>query len=318
MTSLILIQCEGGKPVNGALAALQAAQPLGPMVVLACGSGASQAAHELASMPQVERVLTLEVSDLPRAETMAPLLLQQQSRLKCTHIVAAAGAWTRNVLPRAAALLDVMALSEVVKIVDEKTYVRPVHAGSALMTLRSEEPVQILTVRSSAFETPQPRDGTRAPVETIQLGAANESSASLLERNQSQQDGAVELIGARVIVSGGRGMGSAEGFELLRPLARTLGAAVGASRAAVDAGYAPADAQVGQTGKSVAPELYIALGISGAVQHLAGMKDSKVVVAINKDSEAPIFEFADYGLVADLFEVLPQLQEAIAALPPRT
>ena len=317
MTALVLIQCEGDRPVNGALSALRAAQPLGRIVVLACGEGAERAACELALMPHVERVLMLDAANPPRAETMAPLLIEQQSRLVCTHIVAAASAWTRGVLPRVAALLDVMALSEVVKIIDEQTYVRPVHAGSALMTLRLQDSVHVLTIRSSAFEAPRPGDGPPAAIELIALPPTNERSASLRERSQQQSD-TVDLIGARVVISGGRGIGSAEGFERLRPLAKALGAAVGASRAAVDAGYAPADAQVGQTGKSVAPELYIAVGISGAVQHWAGMKDSKVIVAINKDPDAPIFGFADYGLVADLFEVLPELQDSIAALPPRT
>jgi electron transfer flavoprotein alpha subunit len=249
---------------------------------------------------------------------MAPFLVEQRAQLGCTHIVAAGNAWTRSVLPRVAALLDVMALSEVVTIEDRTTYVRPVHAGSALMTLRLEDPVQILTVRSSAFEAPHAHARAPAPVQAVVLRSTNERSASLLERRPSRQDGDIELVGARIVVSGGRGMGSAEGFERLRALARVLGAALGASRAAVDAGFAAADAQVGQTGKCVAPDLYIAIGISGAVQHWAGMKDSKVIVAINKDPEAPIFQFADYGLVADLFEVLPMLQQSIAALPPLT
>jgi electron transfer flavoprotein alpha subunit len=315
MTTLVLMQCEGGRPVNGALAALHAP---GPLIVVACGDGAERAARELALMPRVERVLTLESAEIPRAEAMAPLLVAQQSLHGCSHIAAAAGAWTRAVLPRVAALLDVMALSDVVQIVDEKTYVRPVHAGSALMTLRLEEPVQVFTLRSSAFATPQPCQRSPAPVEAMQQATGGGRSAAPIERSLPQQDGAVELIGARVVISGGRGTGSAEGFERLRPLARALGAAVGASRAAVDAGFAAADTQVGQTGKSVAPELYIALGISGAVQHWAGMKDSKVIVAINKDPDAPIFQFADYGLVADLFEVLPRLVASIEALPPRT
>ena len=317
MTSLVVVQCEAGRPVNGSLSALRAVQPLGAMVVLACGEGADRAAEELALMPQVERVLTLSVAHLPRPESMAPFLVEQRAQLGCSHVVAAANTWTRAVLPRVAALLDVMALSEVVKIEDDTTYVRPVHAGSALMTLRLQDPVQILTVRSSAFEAAQPCAQRPASVQAVFLQSTNDRSASLLERRQSQHDGDVELIGARVVLSGGRGMGSAEGFERLRTLARVLGAALGASRAAVDAGFAAADSQVGQTGKSVAPELYIAMGISGAVQHWAGMKDSKVIVAINKDPEAPIFQFADYGLVADLFEVLPVLQQCIAALPPR-
>ena len=317
MTTLVLVQCEAGRPVNGALAALRAAQPLGVIHVLCCGSGAGQAAVELASMPQVASVMSLDTPELPRAEKMAPFLVEQRTRLECSHIIAAANAWTRGLMPRTAALLNVMPLSEVVKIIDAKTYLRPVHAGAALMTLRSDEPVQILTVRSSAFEAPKPHDGPAAPVADISIEASNQRSASLLERTQPQLDGAVELIGARVVISGGRGMGSAEGFERLRPLAKALGAAVGASRAAVDSGFAAPDLQVGQTGKSVAPELYIAVGISGAVQHWAGMKDAKVIVAINKDPDAPIFEFADYGLVADLAEALPQLQQSIEALPPR-
>jgi electron transfer flavoprotein alpha subunit len=317
MTTLVLVQCEAGKPVNGALAALTAVQSLGDIVVLACGSGAVVAANELALMPQVIRVLALDATEQPRAEIMAPLLIKQQQLFSCTHIVAAANAWTRGVLPRAAALLDVMALTEVINIVDEKTCQRPVHAGAALMTLRSDQAVQIMTIRSSVFAAPKPYAAVAAPIEMISLESSDARSSCLLERTQPQHNGAVELVGARVVVSGGRGTGSIEGYERLRPLANLLGAALGASRAAVDAGFAPADQQVGQTGKSVAPDLYIAMGISGAVQHLAGMKDSKVIVAINKDPEAPIFEFADYGLVADLMEVLPQLQAEIAALPPR-
>lgn len=317
MKSLVLVQCEEGRPVNGALCALQAVQAFGPMILVVCGNQAEHASGELASMTQVERVLSVDAADLPRAESMAPLLVEQQSRLGCTHIVATAGAWSRGVLSRAAAILDVMAISEVVKIEDEKTYVRPVHGGSALMTLRSEEPVQVLSVRGSAYHSASSGSGRAAPIERIIMPPMNVRSASSLGRSPSKPDGAVELIGARVVIAGGRGMGSAEGFNQLQPLAKLLGAAIGASRAAVDAGFAAADAQVGQSGKSVAPELYIAMGISGAVQHWAGMKDAKVIVAINRDAQAPIFEFADYGLVADVFEALPQLQESIAALPPR-
>jgi electron transfer flavoprotein alpha subunit len=316
MTTLVLVQCEAGKPVNGALAALTAVQSFGDIVVLACGSGAVVAANELALMPQVIRVLALDATEQPRAEIMAPFVIKQLQLFSCTHIVAAANAWTRGVLPRAAALLDVMALTEVINIIDEKTCQRPVHAGAALMTLRSDQAVQVMTIRSSVFAAPKPH-AAAAPIEMITVDSSDARSSCLLERTQPEHNGAVELVGARVVVSGGRGTGSIEGYERLRPLANLLGAALGASRAAVDAGFAPADQQVGQTGKSVAPDLYIAMGISGAVQHLAGMKDSKVIVAINKDPEAPIFEFADYGLVAELQEVLPQLQAAIAALPPR-
>lgn len=317
MKTLVLVPCIGGKLASGALSAVTAAQPLGAMALLVCGSGAAAAAAGMARLPHVRRVIAVEAADMPVAETMAPFLLDQRSRLGCTHIVAAAGAWTRNVLPRAAALLDVMAVTEVVRILDERTCVRPVHTGSALMTLRVDEPVHVITVRSSAFGMPQPGDGPAASIEQLPLVMTQERSAAVLERSQPAGDDAIELIGARVVVSGGRGTGSAEGFARLRPLAAVLGAAVGASRAAVDAGYATADQQVGQSGKSVAPDLYIAVGISGAVQHWVGMKDSRVIVAINKDAEAPIFQFADYGLVGDLFELLPRLQEHIAALPPR-
>ncbi|MCA0242351.1 MAG: electron transfer flavoprotein subunit alpha/FixB family protein [Proteobacteria bacterium] len=318
MSVLVLVPCDDGRPADGALAALGAAQALGPLQVLACGPGAAAAAAGLALLPQVQRVLVLEAPALPRAEAMAPWLAQQCAARGCTHLVATALAWPRALLPRTAALLDLMAVTEVVKIVDADTFVRPVHAGAALTTLRVPDALRILTVRASAFEPPQPQVREPAPVEAVAPPPAESRSASALQRQLPQADGSVALIGARVVVSGGRGTGSAAGFDQLRPLAQALGAAVGASRAAVDAGYAPADRQVGQTGKSVAPELYFALGISGAVQHWAGMKDSKVIVAVNKDPEAPIFQFADYGLVADLFEVLPALQSGIAALPPRS
>ena len=251
MKSLVLVQCEEGRPVNGALCALQAAQSFGSIIVVACGKEAELAAGDLAFMAQVERVLIVDTELLPRAESMAPLLAEQQSRLGCTHIIAAAGAWSRSVLSRAAAILDVMAISEVVKIEDENTYVRPVHGGSALMTLRSQEPVQVLTVRSSAYQSPRPGNGCAAPVEKIIIAPTNGPSASAFGHSPSKPDGAVELIGARVVVAGGRGMGSAEGFKRLQPLANLLQAAIGASRAAVDAGFAAADAQVGQSGKSV-------------------------------------------------------------------
>lgn len=316
MSALVLIECEGGGPASGALCALQAAQAFGSIVALACGDGAETVAGELARMPHVQRVLTLQSDHAPRAEEMAPLLVEQRARRECTHICATASAWTRSVLPRAAALLDVMALSDVVNILDERTYVRPVHAGSALMSLRSQDSVHVLTIRASAFEAPRVGTQPPAPVESIALQSPQLRTATLIERPLPSGE-EVDLIGARVVISGGRGVGSEEGFQRLRVLAKKLGAALGASRAAVDAGYAPADAQVGQTGKSVAPELYIAMGISGAVQHWAGMKDSRVIVAVNTDPQAPIFEFADYGLVADIFDVLPQLEDAVASLPPR-
>lgn len=316
MTSLVLLECENGIWAGGATSAVAAAQALGPIVVLASGSGLQEAALQMARLPGVQQVLIAPGEDdvALRAEALAPLVVAQCRRLACTQILAAAGAHARAVLPRVAALMGVMAFSDVVRIVDAQRFVRPVHAGAALMTVQSRDAVRIFSVRPSAFAQPRPADGTAAPVEVLAAPVATVGapSATRVERRLPSGDAGVELIGARVVVSGGRGVGSAEGFDRLRPLARALGAAVGASRAAVDAGYAAADAQVGQTGKSVAPDLYLALGISGAVQHWAGMKDSKMIVGVNKDPEAPIFQFADVGLVADLFDVVPVLEAALA------
>jgi electron transfer flavoprotein alpha subunit len=285
------------------------------MVVLACGTGAQEAANLLAKFPGVSNVLAVAPSGdgkPARAEALAPLIAHQCAQVPCTHVIASAGANARAVLSRAAALLGVMALSDVVQVVDASTFVRPAHAGAVLMTVRIDDEVRILSVRPSAFDPAEPDDArTPAAIDTLAPPTAS-SSASLVERQRPSVGADVELIGARVVVSGGRGVGSAEGFQTLRPLAQALGAAIGASRAAVDAGYAAADSQVGQTGKTVAPDIYLAMGISGAVQHWAGMKDSKMIVAVNKDPEAPIFQFADYGLVADLFDVVPVLRDSLA------
>jgi electron transfer flavoprotein alpha subunit len=312
---LVLVECEGGAPATGALCAVTAAQPLGAMHLVAHGDGALHAAGSFARLPGVARVIVATGPDgaALAAESLAASVAQLVRDAPCTHVLASAGASARALLPRAAALLGVMAFSEVIRVVDLNTCVRPVHAGSALMTVQSNEPVHVFSIRASSFKPAEP-DGS-APVAPVHTHIIHDSGAPAAKRvaRQRPDTDAVELVGARVVVSGGRGVGSAEGFTKLKPLAKQLGAAVGASRAAVDAGYAAADSQVGQTGKSVAPDLYIALGISGAVQHWAGMKDSKVIVAVNKDPEAPIFQFADYYMVGDLFEVLPALEQAISA-----
>jgi electron transfer flavoprotein alpha subunit len=310
MTILVFAEHEFGLLSKSALHAVTAALPLGPVTLILMGHGAETAANEAASIHGVAEVVCLQAPalDEPMAETSGAALAAYVKSVRATHLFAAASPLGKSVLPRAAALLDVMQLSEVVRVVSSDTFVRPVYAGSALMTLKSADVVKVVTIRVSAFAAASAVD-SRAPVKTVQ--AEPGPAFSRLVSRYTIKGGDVVLADARVVISGGRGMGSAAHFALLDPVARKLGAAIGASRAAVDAGFAAPERQVGQTGKIIAPELYIAVGISGAVQHLAGMKDSRVIVAINKDAEAPIFQVADYGIVADLFDVLPELEKAI-------
>ena len=280
-----------------------AAKAAGEVHVLVAGAHCAAVAEAAAKIAGVSKVL---VADAPQlGEQLAENLAAQVVALakSYTHVFFPASASGKNAAPRAAALLDVAQISEIISVEAADTFTRPIYAGNAIATVQSSDPIKLVTVRATSFEPAA--EGGAAAVEAV-TAVADSGLSSFVSREMAKSD-RPELQGAKVVVSGGRGMGSAENFKLLEPLADKLGAAMGASRAAVDAGYAPNDWQVGQTGKVVAPQLYIAVGISGAIQHLAGMKDSKVIVAINKDPEAPIFSVADYGLVADLFEAVPAL-----------
>jgi len=289
--------------------ALTAARQIGGDVhVLIAGKDAKGAAEQAAKRDGVAKVLLAESDALAHhlAEPTAALIVSLAGGYDT--IVAAATTVGKNILPRVAALLDVMQLSDVVEVVDATTFKRPIYAGNAIQTVKTSDAKKVITVRTASFQAAG--DGGSASIETVD--AATDPGLSTFVEDKLSESDRPELTSARIIISGGRALGSKEKFEeVMLPIADKLGAAVGASRAAVDAGYAPNDWQVGQTGKVVAPDLYIACGISGAIQHLAGMKDSKVIVAINKDEEAPIFQVADYGLVADLFQALPELQKAL-------
>jgi electron transfer flavoprotein alpha subunit len=281
-----------------------AAQCGGDVHILVAGSGCGAVAEAAAKVAGVSKVL---VADAPHfadglAENVAEQILAVAPAY--SHILAPASAFGKNVLPRVAAKLDVAQISEITKVDAPDTFERPIYAGNAIATVQSTDSVKVITVRGTGFDAAASQGGAAA-VETV-AAVADSGKSAFVGRELAKSD-RPELTGAKVVVSGGRGMGSGENFKILEPLADRLGAAMGASRAAVDAGYVPNDWQVGQTGKIVAPQLYIAVGISGAIQHLAGMKDSKTIVAINKDPEAPIFSVADYGIVGDLFEVVPAL-----------
>ncbi len=311
MAVLLLAEVQGGALGEATARALTAARALGePVHVLVAGAGIDAAVESARKLEGVEKVLAADGPGLAHqlAEPLAGLVTGLAGAYSA--ILAPATASGKNVLPRVAALLDVMQVSEIIKVLAPDTFERPIYAGNAVETVRSRDAKLVLTVRTAAFPaTAESADA--APVEAVEVPARPEISSFKDEAlTKSERP---ELGAAKVIISGGRGMQSAENFKrLIEPVADKLGAAMGASRAAVDAGFAPNDWQVGQTGKVVAPELYIAVGISGAIQHLAGMKDSKVIVAINKDAEAPIFQVADYGLVDDLFKVLPELDAALA------
>jgi len=308
MPALVLLDHENGKIKQPSRSAVAAASKLGEVHALIAGHGVDAAAQAAAKLPGVTKV---HVADAPQyghalAEPLAALLAAMADHHD--HLFAAATAIGKNVMPRVAALLDSQPISDISAIEGPDTFVRPIYAGNALATVVSSDAKKVITVRAASFD-PVPETGGNATVEPVQAAAAPEISRYVSsELSKSERP---ELSAARVVISGGRGMQSGDNFKLLEPIADALGAAVGASRAAVDAGFVPNDYQVGQTGKIVAPELYIAVGISGAIQHLAGMKDSKVIVAINKDEEAPIFQVADYGYVGDLFQALPELKNEL-------
>ncbi|MGH1422046.1 MAG: electron transfer flavoprotein subunit alpha/FixB family protein [Hyphomonas sp.] len=285
-----------------------ASQVGGDVDILVAGEGAGDVAAAAAGIAGVRKVLHADGASVGKqlAENMESLVVPLMAGYDALFVPATTTG--KNIAPRIAAKLDVMQISEIIEVVDADTFVRPIYAGNAILTVKSNDPKKVVTVRGTAFAAAA--DGGSAAVETVDAPAASDKSAFVSE--EMVKSDRPELTGAKRVVSGGRALGSAEEFDrLIVPLADKLEAAVGASRAAVDAGYAPNDYQVGQTGKIVAPELYIAIGISGAIQHLAGMKDSKIIVAINKDEEAPIFQVADYGLVADLFNAVPELTGAL-------
>ena len=310
MTTLVLAEHDNQRLNEATAKTVSAAQKLGGDVhVLVAGKGAAAVAAEAAKLAGVTKVLLAEADALAHglAEPLAALIVSLAPAYDA--MVAPTTASGKNVMPRVAALLDVMQVSDVMEVLGPDTFRRPTYAGNAIQTVKSKDAKKILTIRTASFPAAQATGS--APVENI--AAAPDPGLSSFEGESVAASERPELAAAKIIISGGRALGSKEKFlEVILPVADALGAAVGASRAAVDAGYAPNDWQVGQTGKIVAPDLYIACGISGAIQHLAGMKDSKVIVAINKDAEAPIFQVADYGLVADLFQVLPELEKELA------
>jgi len=305
MSVLVIAEHDNQSVKSATLNTVAAAAKIGgDIVVLVAGSNCGAAAAAAAAIAGVKKVLAVDAPHYKDqlAENIAPLVGGLASGY--THLLLPANSFGKNLAPRVAALLDLAQISDIVSVVSADTFVRPIYAGNALATVQSKDRIKIITVRTTGFDAVSANGGSGA-VETLQAGA-DAGLSSLVGRALTKSE-RPELTSARVVVSGGRGMGSGDNFKILEPLADKLGAAMGASRAAVDAGFVPNDWQVGQTGKIVAPELYIAVGISGAIQHLAGMKDSRVIVAINKDEEAPIFQVADYGIVGDLFKIVPEL-----------
>ncbi len=309
MPALVLAEHDNQVLKPSTLNTIAAASALGgPVTVLVAGAGCGAVAQAAAKVAGVTKVLLADSPHLADqlAESVAAQLLAVAGGFDA--ILAPATAFGKNVLPRVAAMLDVAQISDIIGVVSPDTFLRPIYAGNAIATVQSTDKVRVITVRTTGFDAAA-TDGGSGSVENA-AAVADAGLSRFVGREIGKSD-RPELTAAKVVVSGGRGMGSADNFKLLEPLADRLGAAIGASRAAVDAGYAPNDWQVGQTGKIVAPQLYVAVGISGAIQHLAGMKDSKVIVAINKDPEAPIFGVADYGLVGDLFQAVPEVVRAL-------
>jgi len=310
MAILLIAEHDNAALSDQTAKALSAAQKIGGDIdVLVAGQNVQAVSEAAAKLGGVRKVLVADDASLGAqlAEPLAATIVGLADSYDT--LIAASTSMGKNVMPRVAALLDVMQVSDIIDVVNATTFKRPIYAGNAIQTVESTDAKRVITVRTASFQAAA-KEGGSAAVETV--NAATDPSVSSFVENRIAASDRPELSGARIIISGGRALGSAEKFqEVLLPVADKLGAAVGASRAAVDAGYAPNDWQVGQTGKVVAPELYIAAGISGAIQHLAGMKDSKVIVAINKDEEAPIFQVADYGIVGDLFQILPELEKAL-------
>jgi electron transfer flavoprotein alpha subunit len=308
MSVLVIAEHDNTALKPATLNTVTAAVALGDVTVLIAGAGCRPAADAATAIDGVAKVLVADDAALGHGlpENLAPLV--QGLCSDYSHVLAPATTFGKNLMPRVAALQDVAQISEITAVIDADTFVRPIYAGNAMATVKSKDGVKIITVRTTAFE-PAPETGGSGGIEDITV-ASDTGLAAFISHELTKSE-RPELTSAKIVISGGRGMQSGDNFHLLEAIADKLGAAVGASRAAVDAGFVPNDYQVGQTGKVVAPDLYIAVGISGAIQHLAGMKDSKVIVAINKDEDAPIFQVADYGLVADLFDVLPILSSEL-------
>eukprot|EP00744_Colponema_vietnamica_P004055 GILI01006111.1.p1 GENE.GILI01006111.1~~GILI01006111.1.p1 ORF type:complete len:342 (-),score=111.73 GILI01006111.1:184-1146(-) len=310
--TLVLAEVYGGKLVPNTLSAVAAAAKIGEVTALVAGQGAKTAAAELAKVAGVTAVLATEAAhyDHGLPEEVSTLLVETVKAGNFTHVVSATSAFSKNAIPRAAVAFDSMVISDVAEIKSEDTFIRNTYAGNAVSTVKSSDAVKFLTVRPTSFERAA-KEGGNGSVSDAKDSAPKGSSKWV--KDEVQKTDKPELTAAPIVVSGGRGLKNKENFKLLDDLAAPMKAAVGATRAVVDAGYCPNDMQVGQTGKVVAPNLYIAVGLSGAIQHVAGMKDSKVIVAINNDADAPIFQVADYGLVADLFDAVPKLTEKVKA-----
>jgi electron transfer flavoprotein alpha subunit len=308
MTALVYVEHDNSEVKDATLAAVTAAKAFGDVHLLVAGSGCGGVADAAAKIDGVSKVLVADDAayEHPLAEELAAVTLSVAGDYDA--ILAPATTTGKNFLPRVAASLDVAQISDITEVVSTDTFKRPIYAGNAIATVQTSDAVKVITVRGTAFDKTATEGGS---AEVASIGATDKAGVSSYVGSELSKSDRPELTSAKIIISGGRGMGSGENFAIIEKVADKLGAAVGASRAAVDAGFVPNDYQVGQTGKIVAPELYIAVGISGAIQHLAGMKDSKVIVAINKDEEAPIFQVADYGLVADLFEAVPALEAAL-------